>query len=156
MSDAKRPPENESLEAYIHRQIPITSHMGVAIVEATSQRVELSAPLALNINHRETVFGGSAAAVATLAAWTLVLVRLREAEIRGRLVIARNSMEYRKPITDDFTAIASFDAQDKWNRFVAMVTRKGRGRLRQTAELFLGNDSVAEFEGDFVSINSPI
>ena len=59
---------NESLEAYIHRQIPITAAMGVQVIEATADRVELSTPLAPNINHRETVFGGSAAAVATLTA----------------------------------------------------------------------------------------
>ena len=146
------PRKDESLEAYIHRQIPITAHMGVQIIEATPRRVELSAPLAPNINHRETVFGGSAAAVATLAAWTLVLVRLREAEIRGRLVIARNSMEYQKPITDDFTAVSKFESEADWNRFVAGITRKGRGRFRQTATLFLDGESVADFQGDFVSL----
>ena len=147
--------EDESLEAYIHRQIPITAHMGVQIVEATPQRVELSAPLAPNINHRETVFGGSAAAVATLAAWTLVLVRLREAELSGRLVIARNSMEYQKPITDDFTAVSNFESESAWNRFVAGITRKGRGRFRQTATLLLTDEPVADFLGDFVCIRQP-
>lgn len=91
----------ESLEAYIHHQIPITSAMGVQIVEATADRVELSAPLAPNINHHETVFGGSAAAVATLAAWTLILVRMRNEDLTGRLVISSNSMMYQKPIVAD-------------------------------------------------------
>ena len=90
------------LEAYIHKQIPITAAMGVRVIEATVDRVELFAPLAPNINHRETVFGGSAAAVATLAAWTLVLLRMRSENLTGRLVIARNSMEYQKPVTNDF------------------------------------------------------
>ncbi|MCP4171556.1 MAG: hypothetical protein GY758_12370 [Fuerstiella sp.] len=67
---------SESLEADIHRQIPITAAIGVQILEATADRVEISAPLAPNINHRETVFGGNAAAVATLAAWMPVLVRM--------------------------------------------------------------------------------
>ena len=38
--------------------------MGVRVVSAAFDRVELSAPLAPNINHRDTLFGGSAAAIA--------------------------------------------------------------------------------------------
>jgi thioesterase domain-containing protein len=144
---------NESLEAYIHRQIPITAAMGVQIIEATADRVELSAPLAPNINHRETVFGGSAAAVATLAAWTLVLVRMRNEDLTGKLVISRNSMQYQKPIIADFTAVASADGLCSWEKFVAGLTRKGRGRLQATSRLLLNGDRVAEFEGQFVAIN---
>ena len=144
---------NESLEAYIHRQIPITSAMGVTLVEATIDRVVLSAPLAPNINHRETVFGGSAAAIATLAAWTLVLVRMRAEQLTGRLVIARNVMEFQKPITADFTAVASANDLDSWDRFVAGLIRKKRGRLTGTSVLLLNDEPVASFEGQFVAIN---
>jgi len=144
---------NESLEAYIHRQIPITAAMGVRIIEAMADRVELSAPLTPNINHRETVFGGSAAAVATLAAWTLVLVRMRHEDLTGKLVISRNSMQYQKPIIDDFTAVAFADGLNTWEKFVAGLTRKGRGRLQATSRLLLNGDPVAEFEGQFVAIS---
>ena len=144
---------NESLEAYIHRQIPITAAMGVRIVEATTDRVELSAPLAPNINHRESVFGGSAAAVATLAARTLVLVRMRNENLRGRLVISRNSMLYQQPIIADFTAVALASELNTWEKFVTGMTRKGRSRLQATSRLLLNGDPVAEFEGQFVALD---
>lgn len=140
------------LELYIHQQIPITAAMGVGVIEATVDRVELSAPLAANINHRETVFGGSAAAIATLAAWTLVLVRMRAQQLGGRLVISRNSMEYQKPITDDFTAIATADDLNSWEKFVAGLERKGRGRVVAKSQLILNNVPVAAFEGQFVAM----
>ena len=38
--------------------------------------VVIEAPLAPNINHRKTVFGGSASALGILAAWSLVHLRL--------------------------------------------------------------------------------
>ena len=142
---------DESLEDYIHRQIPITAAMGARVVEATIDRVELSAPLAPNINHRETVFGGSAGAIATLAAWTLVLVRKRAENLAGRLVIARNSMVYEKPITADFRAIATSDDLSGWDTFVAGILRKGRGRLTATSRLLLNENQVATFEGQFVA-----
>lgn len=140
------------LERYIHEQIPITAAMGVSVVHATTERVELNAPLSPNINHRETVFGGSAAAIATLAAWTLVLVRLRHEQLRTRLVIAHNSMEYQLPITGDFRATACADELNSWSRFTAGILRKGRGRVAARSQLWLGKQQVAAFEGRFVAL----
>lgn len=144
---------NSELQQYIHQQIPITASMGVKVLQATTKQVELSAPLAANINHRETVFGGSAAAIATLAAWTLVLVRMRAEQLKGRLVISRNSMEYQQPITSNFTATATFEDLDSWTKFVAGLNRKGRGRVKAQSRLWLANQQVAHFNGQFVAIS---
>jgi thioesterase domain-containing protein len=92
------------LEAYLHQHIPISRAMQVAVVELAPGSVTLRAPLAPNINHRETVFGGSASAVAILAAWSLLHVRLASAGITSRLVIQHNTMSYDLPIAGAFTA----------------------------------------------------
>ncbi len=69
--------------------------MGIRVRLATPGRVELAAPLAPNINHHETlVFGGSASAVATLSAWTLVHVGLLLQNVQAATVIQRNAMAY--------------------------------------------------------------
>lgn len=60
------------LEKYLHGHIPLSKAMEVAVVQVQPEGVILSAPLAPNINHRDTVFGGSASAVAILAAWSLL------------------------------------------------------------------------------------
>ena len=59
--------------------------MEVTVVEASLHQVVLSAPLAPNINHRETVFGGSASAVAILAAWSMLHLRLSAEGLGSRL-----------------------------------------------------------------------
>jgi hypothetical protein len=51
---------NTALEQYLHEHIPLSAAMGVKVVQADPQCVVLTAPLAPNINHRDTVFGGSA------------------------------------------------------------------------------------------------
>lgn len=85
------------LQEYLHAHIPISKSMGVEVIEANGEGVKLSAPLAPNINHRETVFGGSASAVAILSAWTLLHVRLKQEGIGSRVVIQRNVMNYERP-----------------------------------------------------------
>ena len=141
-----------SLERYLHAQIPLSAAMGVRVRTATPERVQLSAPLAPNVNHADTVFGGSAAALATLSAWALLHVRMARAQLAGRLVIQRSTMEYEHPIPGDFDAVCRFSDELAWERFRATLLRRGRARLTLRAHLDCGGRRVAAFEGDFVGL----
>lgn len=140
------------VERYLHRNIPLSAAMGIRVREAMHGRVELWAPLAPNINHQSTVFGGSAAAVATLSAWTLVHVGLRRANVEATTVIQRNSMSYEEPIHGDFTAVCTLEDDSAWQRFLRMIERRGRGRITMNAHLLFDGRRVASFEGDFVAL----
>ena len=113
----------------------------------------LSAPLAPNINHRDTVFGGSAAALATLAAWSLVHTRLLTAGKPSRLVIQRNTMSYEQPISGDFMARAFISGPESWQSFMRLLERKGKARITASSELLFDGQVVGRFEGDFVALS---
>ncbi|HVY82479.1 MAG TPA: thioesterase domain-containing protein [Steroidobacteraceae bacterium] len=142
----------QDIEQYLHRHIPLSAAMGVRVRAASPERVELAAPLAPNINHHETLFGGSGAAIATLSAWTLAHVRLRHAGVRARLVIQRNAMSYDEPIDGDFVAVCEQPHPDEWARFMKMLERRNRGRVTLTARLLYAGRPAASFEGDFVAL----
>jgi thioesterase domain-containing protein len=141
------------LERYLHRQIPLSAAMGVRVRMASPERVQLAAPLAPNVNHNETIFGGSAAALATLSAWTLLHIRLARAELHARLVIQRSSMEYELPIPGDFDAVCRFSDEAAWERFRTTLARRGRARLTLGAYLVYDAQRMATFEGDFVALH---
>ncbi len=132
--------------------------MGVQVLVAGPDRVELTAPLAPNINHRDTLFGGSAAAIATLAAWTLVELRLVGAGMAARLVISRSDMTYDTPVTGDFSAVAKPPPPSAWDRFLATVERRGRGRVTVQARVVNriapppGSRRLRRHQSDFVAI----
>jgi thioesterase domain-containing protein len=138
------------LERYLHEHIPLTRAMAVSVVAADIDAVVLEAPLGPNINHRETAFGGSASAVAILAAWALVHLRLITSGFPSRVVIQRNTMEYLHPIPGPFQARARF-ADAGWDRFVRMLTAKGRSRITVAAELLFEQRIAGRFSGDFVA-----
>jgi thioesterase domain-containing protein len=127
--------------------------MGVQVRTAGVGHVKLAAPLKPNVNHAETVFGGSAAAVATLSAWTLLHLRLEDAQLDAQLVIQRSRMEFEKPITGDFEAVCDFGDAAGWERFRATLERRGRARLTLAAHLLHSKARVASFEGDFVALS---
>lgn len=126
--------------------------MQVSVAAADEQAVVLRAPLEPNINHRETVFGGSASALAILAAWSLLHVRLRRAGIAGRLVIQRNTMEYKLPIMGDFTARASAGPGTDWQQFTRTLARKGKARIAVTSVLEHAGRMAGRFTGEFVAL----
>ncbi|MDX1588642.1 MAG: thioesterase domain-containing protein [Oleiphilaceae bacterium] len=142
----------QEIQDYLHRHIPLSEVMGVAVVSTGSDEVVLSAPLAPNINHRATVFGGSASAVATLAAWTYLHLRLRESGVPGQLVIQRNSMNYEQPIPGDFQARARLVQPEKWPAFIRMLSRRGRARIRVEALLEYQGGKSGHFTGEFVAL----
>jgi thioesterase domain-containing protein len=140
------------LRAYLHAHIPLSAAMQVEVLAADPDSITLAAPLAPNINHRETAFGGSASALAILASWSLLHGRLQAAGTAVRLVIQRNEMEYLRPIVGDFTARATLADADSWPTFAATLARRGRARIIVAAELACAEDIVGRFTGEFVAI----
>ena len=146
----------DDLEHYLHAHIPLSHAMAASVREVSPDAVVLVAPLAPNINHRETVFGGSASALAILAAWSLLHTRLlREHPVPCRVVIQRNTMDYAQPIAGEFLARSSLADPAAWAGFLRLLARRGRARLAVRAVLEHEGRPVGAFEGDFVAIATP-
>lgn len=146
--------EKKMLEQYLHDHIPLSKSMQVSVVSVGEESVVLRAPLAPNINHRDTVFGGSASAVAILAAWSLLQTRLQSAGINSRLVIQSNTMDYHLPILGEFTARAFIEQPEAWQRFITMLRRKGKARISVSSVLEQGGQIVGSLKGEFVALGA--
>ncbi|WKB54411.1 YiiD C-terminal domain-containing protein [Eleftheria terrae] len=140
------------LERFLHAHIPLAKAMEVSVCAVAEDKVLLSAPLRPNINHHQTVFGGSACAVAILAGWSLVHTRLHAEGVAHDLVIHRNAMTYRSPITDDFTACASLPAPEAWEAFRERLARRGKARIEVVSQLEQGGRAAASLSGEFVAL----
>ncbi|MCG6955615.1 MAG: thioesterase domain-containing protein [Gemmatimonadetes bacterium] len=143
------------MEAYLHEHIPLSLAMETRVVEATSAGVTLGAPLEPNVNHRETAFGGSVAALAILAGWSLMHLLLGNEGIPAHTVIQTSEIRYLAPIAAPFEARARPPASAAWQRFLAALKRKGRGRVRLEVEVRSGGTVVATLEGAYVSFGRP-
>ena len=141
-----------ALQRYLHEHIPLSAAMQVAVLAVDAQGVTLGAPLAPNINHRATVFGGSASALAILAAWALLHTRLAGLGVDSRLVIQRNTMSYERPIIGAFTARSFLPQPESWPLFMRMLERKARGRIAVHAVLEFAGQRAGLLEGDFVAL----
>jgi len=139
------------LAHYIHEHIPLSKAMGVSVVAVEDDAIILQAPLEPNLNHRQTVFGGSASALAILASWALLHVRLQAAGIADRLVIQHNTMEYQHPILGQFTARSMLERPEGWKPFTDMLARRGKARITVLAVLEHMGRVAGRFSGQFVA-----
>lgn len=142
----------QTIQDYLHEHIPLSKAMEVSVLKADASGVVLSAPLEPNINHRETVFGGSASSLAILAAWSVVHFGLQREGLSCRVVIQRNTMSYDMPIAGRFTAQCNVPAPEIWQRFLTMLRRKKIGRIELVSALAYEGKAAGTMEGVFVAI----
>jgi thioesterase domain-containing protein len=143
--------ENATLEQYLHRQIPLSAAMGVTVDVANSDSVVLAAPLEPNVNHKSTAFGGSISALAILAAWSLVHLRLLEEGLSCEVVIQSNRMDYERPITGRFSAASSLPDPAAWPAFLKTLVRRGVARIEVRSELMAEAAVAGRLSGRFVA-----
>lgn len=154
MNHSKLEEMETHLEAYLLKHIPISNALGVKVECATSAQVILSAPFLNNINHKNTVFGGSLHAVATLACWSLLHVNLLNLfEEDFQIVIASSEVFYLAPVVSDFKAECSIPDPLDWQKFQKTLQKKGKARLKLNAKIFHGAKACVNYSGQFVAIN---
>jgi thioesterase domain-containing protein len=141
-----------AVEECIHEEIPLSAAMGTQVVVATPESVVLAAPLAPNVNHRATAFGGSVAALAMLAGWTLVDVRMRDTGIRAHTVVQTGDVRFLAPAKASLEARAFPPEDEAWRRFLTTLRRWRRARIRLRVEVRSDGELVATLDGAYVSL----
>ena len=107
----------------------------------------LAAPLAPNLNHRNTAFGGSISALGILSGWTLLFLKLRECNIKSRLVIQKSAFDFEDPIAADFTAVCTLPDAAAWEKFLRTLTRHGRARITVLSRIASASGAGGTHEG---------
>jgi thioesterase domain-containing protein len=141
----------DDLEQYLYDKIPLSRAMQVCALEVSEQAVRLRAPLTPNVNHRATVFGGSASTLAILSAWSLLHVRLRVRVCGASIVIQRHSMDYERPMNGEFAARAVLANPEQWPKFLRTLERWGKARISVHSVLEYAGQQAASFNGEFVA-----
>lgn len=140
----------KQLEAYLHLNIPISKAMGIMVVEASLEKVVVSAPFAVNINHKRTVFGGSLHTVATLACWCLLHLHLKEKHVQ--IVITASEVSFEAPVEADFQAECRLPEEHDWQRFLNALDAKGKARIQLSSKIYHNDRLAVDYRGTFAAL----
>lgn len=141
-----------SLENYLHEHIPLSKAMEVSVAGLDDTGVTLSAPLEPNINHRHTVFGGSASALAILAGWSWVHVFLGRAGSRAQIVIQASSIDYLLPMSGPFRAHCPSPDPKASAKFLQTLEKFHKSRIVLPVTLWSGDTLTTRFTGTYVAL----
>lgn len=146
------PTELQTLEATLHHEIPLTRAMGISVARFDAAGLTLAAPLAANLNHKRTAFGGSLAALATLAGWGLLQLLLHD-HGPATVVIRESEVRYLRPVTQDFEATCQLPREGELERFLRMFARRGMARIELLATVPAGGEEAVQFRGVYVALD---
>lgn len=140
------------IEQLVHKKIPISKDMGISLSKYDAEGLVVKAPLHKNINHKQTVFGGSLNAVATLSGWIFLYLMLDGFESPAHIVIQKSSIRYLKPVPNDFEAICEWPDHKELVSFQKMYQKKRRARIELHSKILVNGEPAVLFDGVFVAM----
>lgn len=143
----------EAYTEYLHRHIPLTAAMQLRVLRNDGGIIELAAPLAPNLNHRGTAFGGSLVTLGIASGWALLQHNLREAAVEARIVVQKSECEYLLPVAEEFVSRSSLPQE--WPQFLDTLRSRGRARITVHSSLHCAGREVVRHSGVFVAIAGP-
>ena len=99
----------KELQEIMHELIPMSRFMGVEVSEYKRDTLTLTAPLEKNINHQKSAFGGSVFALAALAGWGILQLKLHELDLSCNTVVGDAKVKFLKPIREDLVCKVKVD-----------------------------------------------
>jgi thioesterase domain-containing protein len=138
----------------MHAHIPLVAQMQVQVASLDDSGLSLTAPLAPNINHERTAFGGSLASLMTLACWGYLWALLDEG--RGLHIVVKDAhVEYLRPVTGLLEARCTAADAASLDRFKDTLTRRDKARIELKAEMPQDGAIAARYTGSFAVFRTP-
>ncbi|TAN03760.1 MAG: thioesterase [Rhodanobacteraceae bacterium] len=123
------------LEAEILERIPLADAMDLKVPRYTGDEIEMTAPLAPNVNDKGCAFGGSMASLLTLAGWGLVELGLRAQGLECDIYVGDSQLRYHEPVWGELRGTARFVKQGVLAALAASLRERGKGHLDVVCEI---------------------
>ncbi|GGP43718.1 thioesterase domain-containing protein [Shewanella saliphila] len=130
-----------------HSTIPLSQFMQVKPLSFSGTELQVTAPLAPNINLHNTMFAGSIYTLMTLTGWGMLWLQQQRLTLQGDIVIADASVKYIKPITAEPVAKVIWPNTD-----ISSLAEGVRAQVMLDVGLYCDDLLCAAFTGHYVSI----
>lgn len=140
-----------ALEAEILERIPLARAMRLALTRYTGSELEMTAPLALNINDKGCAFGGSMASLLTVAGWGLIVLNLRTRGLDCDVYVGDSRLRYHEPVWGELRGVARFSEAGALEAMLDGLRERGKGRADVTCEIAGDGRPAATLQARFVA-----
>lgn len=140
---------SQQLSQFFATHLPVTQFMQMDVERYDGKTLILNAPLAPNVNDKQTAFGGSLYNASVMACWGMAHLKTLEAGIECNQVVTKASIEYLAPVQGVIRAICESPSSQEVEKFIAQFNTKGRSRITLHARIECSGKLAVKFEGTY-------
>lgn len=148
----ERPEFKQQLIDFIQAHLPLARAMGLRADYYDGQRLDLSAPLELNINDKLTAFGGSLYNVAVMACWGMVYLQCRERGLDPNIVVGHAEVDYLLPVPDARIVASCQLKPGAFDEFFSRYDAGGRARVELHSQVNCDGRPALQFKGQYAIV----
>jgi len=145
----------EKLLTKLHKEIPVTAHMGINIESYDGKTLVLTSPVALNINDKSTAFGGSLYSLAVLAGWGLLYLKTLQKEIVADIAIYKSSTTFKRAAKSDLRAVCQASGKIFDELFTNFQTFN-KAKISLETIVYSAEKLAVKFTGQYVLLPSTV
>lgn len=145
----------KDLDAFLKEHLPLARAAGVEIDSYDGECLQVSAPLALNINDKKTAFGGSLYNLCVIAAWGMTDLKAKELKFTGDIVVAKGEITYLRPLRSRLIAQAFAPDKAMLEKAIHSYKTRGKAVFTVSAQMLDEQQQVCvEFQGKYAVLAS--
>ena len=145
----------KDLDGFLKEPLPLARAAGVDIDHYDGNCLQVSAPLALNINDKLTAFGGSLYNLCVIAAWGMTDLKAKELNFTGDIVVAKGEITYLRPLRSRLVAKAFSPDKTMIEKAIHSYQMKGKAVFTISAQILDEQKQVCvEFQGKYAVLAS--
>ncbi len=134
---------SHKLTDFLKTHVPATQYMGFDVAHYDGETLQLSAPLAPNINDKSTAFGGSLYSLCVMTCWGMLYLKTQEKGIECNQVVMQSNIRFLAPVNQTLTATCHAPSPETLENFFNRFTEKGRAKIDLTATMLNANQQPA-------------
>ncbi|MCB1582490.1 MAG: YiiD C-terminal domain-containing protein [Marinicella sp.] len=116
----------KAFQAFLYAHIPLIKAMQMQLQSISADELTATAPITPNINDKQTVFGGSSAALMTICGWTLIKANLEHLGVHNDVVIYTAENKWLKAQQDDLIIQTHINPKIDWSLLANQIYNSNR------------------------------
>lgn len=130
--------------------IPLLNQMGICDFHATQNSAVITAHLTPNLNHKNTVFGGSQFSLCAVTCYALMRhLFIKENIPTKNIVITESHSKFLKSATGDFSIKTHWPEEMNPHKFLETLRAYQKLSFKMKAQVTCGDIICTEWEGNF-------
>lgn len=141
----------KELKDKLYSKIPMTKYMQMDIDSIKDNNLITIAPLAPNINDKNTGFAGSLSTLVTISAWSVCYLKVKElGYLDAMIAVIKSDTAYRAPVTKDIICYTEMPNEKQIELLKNKLKNKKSASIKINSKIIQDGNICVEYSGFYI------